>query len=196
MKESGSARMLPFGVSACLAMTDSMSEVSRTGAVIASTARDEAAVLIGFKKNSAAYGAVSGLNKTATRATRGAISFKSCSHFVGIVGSMLVKPVTLPPGSGKLATKPLPTGSETLTNTIGIVRVCCSSAAVVGVISENRRSGCSSTSSFADRCIDRKSSGIGQRILIRMLRPSAQLSSWRASYLGRRLDALGHDVRL
>src|SRR5262249_1855656 len=93
------------------------------------------------------------------------------------VGSMLVKPVTLPPGSGKLATKPLPTGSETLTNTIGIVRVCCSSAAVVGVISERRRSGCSSTSSFADRLMDPKSAGIGQRILIRMLRPAAQSSS-------------------
>src|SRR5262245_25378420 len=85
MKESGRARMLPFGVSACLATTDSMSEVSRTGAVIASIARDEAAVLIGFKKNSAAYGAAPGLNKTETRATRGAISFRSCSHFVGIV---------------------------------------------------------------------------------------------------------------
>src|SRR5215475_2244408 len=57
MKESGSARRLPFGVPACLTMTDSMSEVSRTGTVIASIARDEAAVLIGFKKNSAAYGA-------------------------------------------------------------------------------------------------------------------------------------------
>src|SRR5215467_7773103 len=36
-----------------------------------------AAVLIGFKKNSAAYGAVAGLNTTATRATRRAISFRS-----------------------------------------------------------------------------------------------------------------------
>src|SRR5262249_219628 len=131
MKESGSARRLPFGVPACLTMTVSMSEVSRTGAVITSIARDEAAVLIGFKKNSAAYGAVAGLNKTVTGWTGGAISFRSCSHFVGIIGSMLVNPVTLPPGSAKLATKPLPTGSETLTNTIGIVRVCCSSAAVV-----------------------------------------------------------------
>ena len=107
---------------------------------------------------------------------------------------MLVKPVTLPPGSGKLATKPLPTGSETLTNTIGIVRVCCSSAAVVGVISESRRSGCSSTSSFADRRIDRKSAGIGQRILIRMLRPSAQLSSWRASRSAARLACVSASV--
>jgi hypothetical protein len=31
-----------------------------------------------------------------------------------IVGSILVKPVMLPPGRGKLATNPLPTGSETM----------------------------------------------------------------------------------
>ena len=49
-----------------------------------------------------------------------------------IVGSILVKPVTLPPGRGKLATKPLPTGSATIAKMMGMVRVCCSSAAVVG----------------------------------------------------------------
>jgi len=41
-----------------------------------------------------------------------------------------VKPVMLPPGRGKLATKPLPTGSATVAKTIGMVRVCCSSAVV------------------------------------------------------------------
>jgi len=35
----------------------------------------------------------------------------------------LMKPVIFPPGRVKLATKPAPTGSETTTNTIGIVRV-------------------------------------------------------------------------
>ena len=44
-----------------------------------------------------------------------------------------MKPVTLPPGRGKLATKPLPTGSETAAKTIGMVRVCCSKVAVAGV---------------------------------------------------------------
>ena len=34
-----------------------------------------------------------------------------------------------------------------------MVRVCCSSAAVVGVVAERIRSGCSATSSFANRCI-------------------------------------------
>src|SRR5262247_3228542 len=33
-----------------------------------------------------------------------------------------------------VSTKPLPTGSETITNTIGIVRDCRSSAAVIGVV--------------------------------------------------------------
>jgi hypothetical protein len=48
-----------------------------------------------------------------------------------IVGSKLMKPVTLPPGRAQLATKPLPTGSATFAKMMGIVRVSCSSAAVV-----------------------------------------------------------------
>src|SRR5438132_5737727 len=109
-------------------------------AAIASTPKDGAAALRGFRKYSA-YGAVAGLNKKATRATRGAISLSSSSHLPAIVGSILVKPVTLPPGRGKLATKPLPTGSETDTKMTGTVRVCCSSAAVVGVVCERNRCG-------------------------------------------------------
>ena len=93
----------------------------------------------------------------------------------------MVKPVTLPPGRGKLATKPLPTGSETIAKTMGMVRVCCSSAAVVGVLCERMRSGCSATSSFANRCIDSASSGAAQRVSIRMLRPSVHPSFWSPS---------------
>src|SRR5262249_1815584 len=59
-----------------------------------------------------------------------------------------------PPGRGKLATKPLPTGSETITKTMGMVRVCCGKLAVVGVLCERMRSGCSAISSFANRCIN------------------------------------------
>jgi hypothetical protein len=36
-----------------------------------------------------------------------------------------MKPVTLPPGRAKLATKPLPIGSATIAKTMGMVRVCC-----------------------------------------------------------------------
>ena len=45
----------------------------------------------------------------------------SSSHLPPIVGSILVKPVTLPPGRGKLATKPLPTGPETVAKTMGML---------------------------------------------------------------------------
>jgi hypothetical protein len=88
------------------------------------------------------------LNRKAARLTRGEISLSSSSHLPGSVGSIMVKPVTLPPGYGKLATRPLPTGSATTAKMIG-VRVCCSSDAVVGVVCERMRSGCRATSSFA-----------------------------------------------
>src|SRR5262249_62033762 len=54
------------------------------------------------------------------------------------VGSILAKPVTLPPGSGKLATNSLPTGSETAAKTIGMVRVCCSSRRVGRAMRKNQ----------------------------------------------------------
>ena len=50
----------------------------------------------------------------------GAISLSSSGHFPPNVGSLEVNPVIMPPGRARLATKPLPTGSETLTKTIGI----------------------------------------------------------------------------
>src|SRR6516162_2782309 len=103
MKASGVTIRLLFGSRACAATTDSSSDVSRTGAAMTSTPKDRAAALRGVRKYSA-YGAVTGLNRRATRATRGAISLSSSSHLPAIVGSMLVKPVTLPPGREKLET--------------------------------------------------------------------------------------------
>ena len=41
------------------------------------------------------------------------------------------KPVALPPGRARLSTKPAPTGSMTIANTIGTVRVACSNGAAV-----------------------------------------------------------------
>src|SRR5262249_47229505 len=84
----------PFGALACATITDSSSDVSRTEAAIASTPKDEAAALKGFRKTSA-YGAVAGLNRKATRLTGGAISLSSSSDLPAIVGSILVKPVTM-----------------------------------------------------------------------------------------------------
>jgi hypothetical protein len=40
--------------------------------------------------------------------------------------------VILPPGRAKVSTKPLLTGSTTVTNTIGTVRVACCNAATLG----------------------------------------------------------------
>ena len=66
--------------------------------------------------------------------------------------------MAFPPGRGKLATKPLLTGSAMFAKMMGMVRVCCSSAAVVDVFAERMRPGCSATSSFANRCLDSASS--------------------------------------
>src|SRR5262249_45882604 len=49
---------------------------------------------------------------------------RSSSHLPPSASSLTAKPVTLPPGRGKLAIKPLPTGSATVAKTIGMVRVC------------------------------------------------------------------------
>ena len=55
--------------------------------------------------------------------------------------------------AARLSTKPLPTGSARFPKMMGTARVCWSSAAVVGALVERIRSGCSATSSFADRSI-------------------------------------------
>src|SRR5438876_11941215 len=66
---------------------------------------------------------------------------RDSSHLPTIEASLSMNPVTLPPGRGKLATKPEPTGSVALAKMMGMVRVCCSSAAVVGVLDERTSSG-------------------------------------------------------
>ena len=62
---------------------------------------------------------------------------------------------------------------------MGMVRVCCSIAAVVGVLCERMRSGCSATSSFANRCIN-SASPVRPAIVdpdVAALRPSKLLES-------------------
>jgi hypothetical protein len=44
-----------------------------------------------------------------------------------------MKPVALPPGRAKLSTRPAPTGSAAIANTIGTVRVACSSGAAAAL---------------------------------------------------------------
>ena len=87
---------------------------------------------------------------TAARATPGATCLSNSSHFPIIEGAKLVKPVVLPPGRAMLATKWLPTGSDTPMNTIGIVYVACSRAAVAGVELPTSTSGFKATSSFSE----------------------------------------------
>jgi hypothetical protein len=85
------------------------------------------------------------------RTTAGAISLSSSGHLPPKVGSLDVNPVIEPPGRAKLATKPLPIGSETFTKTIGIVRVSSASAVTATVVSAVIKSGFCSTTSFARR---------------------------------------------
>src|ERR1700730_7926375 len=94
--------------------------------------------------------AVAGFNRSATRTMRGAISFNSPIHLPQTAGWLVVKPVMLPPGCAKLALKPLPIGSDTTANTIGIVRVSRVSAPVTDVVTPKIASGRRSTSSFAN----------------------------------------------
>src|SRR5262249_21520386 len=102
----------------------------------------------------AGYGGGVGLNKAATGETRGAISLSSSTHLPPSEGSLVAKPVALPPGRDRLATKPLPTGSATVAKTRGMVRVCWSSIAVVGGLFERMTWGLSATSSLANRSIN------------------------------------------
>ena len=66
---------------------------------------------------------IAGSQMTAARLTSGAISFSNSSHFPAKLYSNCKKPVALPPGFARLLTKPEPTGSGTMANTIGTVRV-------------------------------------------------------------------------
>ena len=80
-----------------------------------------------------------------TRPTPGAISLSNYGHLLPKVGSLAVNPVIVPPVRARLATKPLPIGSETLTKIIGMVRLSCEIAATPGVVSTTITSGCCST---------------------------------------------------
>ena len=78
-------------------------------------------------------GGPTGLNRSDTRAVRGATSFNNSNHLPPRAESSTMKPVMLPLGCARLATKPLPIGSVTSTNTIGVARVSRARAAITGV---------------------------------------------------------------
>src|SRR5215475_6667265 len=63
-----------------------------------------------------------GSRNTTARVTLGAICFSSSGHFALRLYSNCIKPVMLPPGRAKLATRPAPTGSAVpATQTVPIV---------------------------------------------------------------------------
>ena len=103
--------------------------------------------------NSWSDASVFGLNRSATRSVRGAISFSSSTHLADSMEKRFEKPVTLPPGWARLSAKPLPIGSATTTNTIGIFRVSWIRALVAGVPRPRIASGCRLTNSLANAFI-------------------------------------------
>ena len=79
---------------------------------------------------------------SATKAARtrlGAISLSIASHLPVTLASYCITPVILPPGRGRLATKPEPIGSATPANTIGIVLLSrCSAVTISVAVCEDR----------------------------------------------------------
>src|SRR5262245_12491558 len=156
-------------------MSRSMSPTSRTSIGLASIPSDGAADWMA--PNCPIPEAMVGSRRTATRLTPGAICLSTSSHFPLRPYSNMRKPVALPPGRAKFATKPAPTGSMTTANTIGTVRVACSNGATV-VVPEPARitSGASATNSTA--CLRTSSALVpAQRMSICALRPSVQPNS-------------------
>ena len=64
----------------------------------------------------------------ANRRRPGSTSRKSSIRLPARSVDWIDRPVTLPPGRARIATKPLPTGSTASANTIGIVEVACFAA--------------------------------------------------------------------
>ena len=87
--------------------------------------------------------------RTAARVMRGASSLSSSSHFPLRPYSNCKNPVALPPGRARLSTNPPPTGSGTMTNTMGTVRVSSSNDPTVTLPFSRMTSGAAATSSAA-----------------------------------------------
>ena len=90
-----------------------------------------------------------GSRMNATRWSFGKRSFSSSSCLGAISPARFAMPVTLPPGRPRLATAPLPTGSETSVNTMGMMEVAAFAASVPGVALVTITSTFSATSSAA-----------------------------------------------
>ncbi len=104
---------------------------------------------------------------------RGRTSRKSSTRLPARSGAWTDRPVTLPPGRAKLATKPLATGSLPIANTMGITDVACLTAGTA-VPTVTMTLTFSSTNSAA---IAAKRSLSAQRYSIATVRPLIQPSS-------------------
>jgi hypothetical protein len=113
----------------------------------------------------------------AARLTPGAISVSNSNHLLTIVGSTLMRPVRFPPGWGRPATKPSPTGSASPTNTIGMVRLCRWTAAVVGVEFTRDHGGLQIDQLFREHPRPVNTCAGPTNVCIRRLRPSVQPNS-------------------
>src|SRR5215471_11623950 len=89
------------------------------------------------------------LARAVTRRADGSKSRISCTLLPAVSAATLANPVTFPPGRGRLATSPRPTGSPVSAITIGISRVACFAATAVGVNQVTMTSTLRRTSSAA-----------------------------------------------
>jgi hypothetical protein len=112
----------------------------------------------------------------AKRRRPGTTSRKSSSRLPARSAARVARPVTLPPGLARLATRPLLTGSPAVANTIGMTDVARLAAKIVGVPDVTMISTLSRTNSAAISA-KRSLRPSPQRYSIARLRPSIQPSS-------------------
>ena len=137
----------PFEARAKAAMARSISPASRTLTGVTSTPSDGAAAWIAPNwPVPAAYG---GIPKDRHARHVGRDLLEQFQPFAADAVFEAEKPVVLPPGRARLSTKPPPTGSTTLANTIGTVRVACCNGPTVAAARARMTSGASATNSAA-----------------------------------------------
>ena len=152
-------------------MARSISPASRTSIGRTSTPNDGATDWIA--PNCPIPWAMAASRNTAACVTPGAISLSSPSHFALMPYLNSIKPVALPPGRGRVATKPAPTGSGVCVKTTGTVRVACSNGPTTVPPEARMTSGASATNSAAYLRVS-TSLPPDQRASIRTLQPSVQ----------------------
>src|SRR5215471_7830341 len=83
---------------------------------------------------------IAALAKIANLRRPGTASRKSSRRLAAVSPNWFDKPVRLPPGRARLATRPVLTGSFTVAKTIGIIAVACFAAIAAGVVDATMRS--------------------------------------------------------